>query len=93
MNYDPMGETHKLTIYTKMKQLLQSMETLITEGQVNDIKTFEFDKKAYGMESIVITMSNRSLNSRKDTRRAPSVHHDASMRNLLLRLKRECYSH
>jgi hypothetical protein len=53
-----MGETEKLGIYRKMKRSLESMETLISSGVVDDIKTFTNARRKYDMGSIVTTLKN-----------------------------------
>ena len=58
VSYDPMGEIEKVVIYRKMKRSLESMETLISSGVVDDIKTFTNARRKYDMGSIVTTLKN-----------------------------------
>jgi hypothetical protein len=89
---DPLGETDKIRIYTKMQESLQSMATLISDGEVDDIKTYEYDHRTYEMSKVVHTLMHNAasriveLSARFGTGNALRVG-NASMQVLLLRLQ------
>ena len=92
---DTLGETDKIQIYTRIQESLQSMATLISNGEVEDIKTYEYGRPplSYEMSKVVNTLmhdaaSNISrLSTRFDTPTAPTLH-NASINSLLLRIQR-----
>jgi hypothetical protein len=89
---DPLGETDKIRIYTTMQEALQSMATLISDGEVEDIKTYEYERHTYDMSKVVHTLMHNAaeriveLSARIGTDKAPKVG-NASMQELLLRLQ------
>jgi hypothetical protein len=89
---DPLGETEKIRMYTTMQEALQSMATLISDGEVEDIKTYKYNSHIYEMSIIVHTLMHNAaeriveLSARFGTDKAPKVG-NASMQALLLRLQ------
>jgi len=89
---DPLGETEKIRMYTTMQEALQSMATLISDGEVEDIKTYEYNRHIYEMSRVVHTLMHNAaeriveLSARFGTGNAPRVG-NASMQALLLRLQ------
>ena len=94
-SYDPLGERDEIRIYTVMQESLQAMATLISDGDVEDIKTYEYGRPPhpYEMSKVVNTLmhdvaSNISrLSTRFDTHTAPTLK-NASINSLLLRIQR-----
>jgi hypothetical protein len=90
---DPLGETDKIRIYTTMQEALQSMATLISDGEVEDIKTYEYERRTYDMSKVVHTLMHNAASRIVElvTRfeRVPGLGEGkkASMRTLLLRLQ------
>jgi hypothetical protein len=76
---DPLGETDKIRIYTAMQEALQSMTTLISDGEVEDIKNYEYDRRTYEMSKVVNTLMHNAasriveLSARFGTRNTPKV--------------------
>lgn len=89
---DPLGETEKIRMYTTMQEALQSMATLMSEGEVEDIKTYEYERHTYDMSKVVHTLMHNAasnivrLSARFGTGKAPKVE-NASMQALLLRIQ------
>jgi hypothetical protein len=90
---DTLGETDKIQIYTRIQESLQSMATLISNSEVEDIKTYTWQRHTYKMSIVINTLmhdaaSNISrLSTRFDTPTAPTLH-NASINSLLLRIQR-----
>jgi hypothetical protein len=53
---DPLGETDKIRMYTTMQEALQSMANLISDGEVENIKTYEYEGRPYKMSIVVNTL-------------------------------------
>ncbi len=89
---DPLGETDKIRIYTTMQEALQSMATLISDGEVEDIEMYKYGGRTYIMAKVVHTLMHNAaeriveLSARFGTDKAPKVG-NASMQALLLRLQ------
>jgi hypothetical protein len=90
---DPLGETDKIRIYTTMQEALQSMATLISEGDVEDIETYKYGGRTYIMAKVVHTLMHNAAERIVElstklfgTGKAPKVE-NASMQALLLRLQ------
>jgi hypothetical protein len=89
---DSLGETDKIRIYTTMQEALQSMATLISDGEVEDIEMYKYGGRTYIMAKVVHTLMHNAaeriveLSARFGTGNAPKVA-NASMQALLLRLQ------
>ncbi len=94
-NYDPLGENAKIRIYTVMQESLQAMATLISDGEVEAIKTYEYGRppRLYEMSNVVNTLMHDAalnivrLSSRFSTIHTPQIP-QASINSLLLRMQR-----
>ena len=88
---DALGETDKIRIYTRMQESLQAMATLISDGDVEHIKTYLYERRSYEMSTIINTLMHDAasnivrLSSRFGPLQAPKDP-KASMHTLLLRL-------
>ncbi len=89
---DPLGERAEIRIYTIMQEALQSMATLISDGEVEDIKTYQYGRQRVDMSRVVHTLMHNAaeriveLSARFGTDKVPKVG-NASMQALLLRLQ------
>jgi hypothetical protein len=92
VSLDPLGETDKIRMYTTMQEALQSMATLMSDGEVEDIKTYKYGGRTYEMANVVHTLMHNAaeriveLSARFGTGNATKVG-NASMQGLLLRLQ------
>jgi hypothetical protein len=87
----PLGETDEIRIHTIMQESLQSMASLNSDGEVEDIKTYKYGRHTCDMSKVVHTLMHDSatnigrLSSRGVPGQAPQVE-NASMQVLLSRL-------
>jgi hypothetical protein len=90
---DPMGESDKIVIYTTIQESLQIMSILISDGEVDDLKTYKYDNHTYDMSTIVNTIMRDAAKEiialqNRFNRRGPRVEGlKADMHTLLLRLQ------
>ena len=93
--YDPLGETDKIRIYTRMQESLQAMATLISDDEVQVPKTYQYGRQTYEMSKVINTLMHDAaseifrLGSRYDKSNAPKVP-NASMKSMLLRIQSIC---
>ncbi len=89
---DPLGEKDQIRIYTIMQESLQTMASLMSEGEVQDLKTYKYGRQIVDMSKVVHTLMHNAasriveLSTRFGTGNAPTVG-NASMQALLLRLQ------
>lgn len=94
-HYDPLGETDKIRIYTRMQESLQAMATLISDDEAHVRKTYQYGRQTYEMSKVINTLMHDAaseifrLGSRYDTHSAPQVP-KASMKSMLLRIQSIC---
>ena len=90
---DPLGEADKIRIYTTMQEALQSMATLISDGDVEGIKTYEYNRSTYDMSKVVHALMHNAaeriveLSTKLFGTGTASTVKNASMQALLLRLQ------
>jgi hypothetical protein len=91
-HYDPLGETDKIRIYTRMQESLQAMATLISDDEAHVRKTYRYGRQTYEMSKVINTLMHDAaseifrLGPRFDKSKAPQVP-NASMKSLLLRIQ------